>query len=927
MTDPADLYRDQPGGSELGKASLSADACAPHPCSEAEGVGDDDRIREELTRAAPGTDPFAASVRATRMPMIITDARLPDNPVVFANSAFCELTGYARHEILGCNCRFLQGPETDRHTVDRIRAAVQAGEKLDIEIRNHRKNGEPFWNRLLMEPVRDGRGAIAYYFASQVDVTLERARLAGLENRNAALGAELAARLRIQEESEARLRFATKAGRLGIWELDLTTGALTASPIYRQIMGLGPDIPLTHAALVASIHPDDRDRIAAAFQDSLHSGADFTVEFGVSRPAHAGAPAGWVELRAQLMRGPDGAPQRLAGTSLDVTERHEAAARLALSEAHLRLATEAGEIGTWDLDMVTDELAWSDRTKAMFGFPPDAACTMTDFYDGLHPEDREATLAAFADATDPSRRTTYDVEYRTVGPRDGKVRWVAAKGRALFDSAPGPYIAQGADSQGSPINGRCIRAVGLAIDITRRKSTEMRQTMLLGLTSRLRTLDDPRHITADAVITLGRHLGASRAGYGHVMADGETVLVDTFYADGVPAVSGPIPLSAFGTENLERQKRGLPIIVSDVRTDPVQAGVDWAASQVRALVAVPLVRDGRLRASLFLSCVAPRDWAEEDLALVQDVAALIWDAAERARAEEALRDLNATLEMRVQERTSELRQAEDALRQAQKMEAVGQLTGGIAHDFNNLLTGIVGSLELLQRRVAEGRTGDLQRYVGMAVVSANRAAALTQRLLTFARRQPLDPQPVQVNALAAGMADLLERTLGPSITLTLDLAPGLSPALCDPNQLESAILNLAINARDAIADGAARAHAPHGADAPPRPGGTVTIATSAVTLDAAYVRAQGGEVKPGDYVMVTVTDTGAGMPPSVIERAFEPFFTTKPPGQGTGLGLSMLYGFIKQSDGHVRIASEVGRGTTFCLYLPRAPDHGEAEVD
>jgi PAS domain S-box-containing protein len=923
MTDPADLHREPPDGSGRDVAGVSAGAAAPPSVGESERQGeekrssDERRIREELTRAAHGTDPFAASVRATRMPMIITDVRLPDNPVVFANTAFCELTGYARHEILGRNCRFLQGPETDRRTVDRIRAAVQAGQKLDIDIRNHRKNGEPFWNRLLMEPVRDERGAVAFYFASQVDVTLERERLAGLEYRNAALGAELADRLRIQEESEARLRFATKAGRLGIWELDLTTGGLTASPIHRQIMGLGPDDALTHASLVASIHPADRDRVAAAFQDSLHSGADFTVEFGVSRPDGAAGATSWVELRAQLVRGPDGGPRRLVGTSLDVTERHEAAARLALSEAHLRLATEAAEIGTWDLDMGTNALAWSDRTKAMFGFPPDAVCTMTDFTNGLHPEDREATLAAFTEATDPRSRTTYDVEYRTVGPRDGKVRWVAAKGRALFDDSPGPTTSAASTPQSAPAQGKCIRAIGLAIDITRRKTTQMRQAMLLGLTSRLRTLDDPRHITADAVITLGRHLGASRAGYGHVMADGETVLVDTFYADGVPPVSGPIPLSAFGAENFERQKRGLPIIVSDVWTDPLQAGVDWAAAQVRALVAVPLVRDGRLRASLFVSCVAPRDWAEEDLALIQDVAALIWDAAERARAEEALRELNATLEMRVQERTSELRQAEDALRQAQKMEAVGQLTGGIAHDFNNLLTGIVGSLELLERRVAEGRIGDLQRYVGMAVVSANRAAALTQRLLTFARRQPLDPKPVQVNALAAGMADLLERTLGPAITLTMDLAPGLWPALCDPNQLESAMLNLAINARDAIADGA---RAPEGGDPTARQGGTLTIATSAVTLDAAYARAQGGDVGPGDYVMVAVTDTGAGMPPSVIDRAFEPFFTTKPPGQGTGLGLSMLYGFIKQSGGHVSVESEVGRGTKFQLYLPRGPD-------
>jgi PAS domain S-box-containing protein len=860
------------------------------------------RIGAELLRAEGGTDPFAASVRATRMPMIITDPRQPDNPVVFANNAFCRLTGFSRDEILGRNCRFLQGPETDRQTVQRIRTAVQAGQPLEIDIRNHRKSGEPFWNRLLMAPVRDESGQIAYFFASQVDVTLERERLAGLETRNAALLAELADRLRAQEESEARLRFATKAGKLGIWELDLRTGQLSASPIYRQNLGRSADEPITSATLIKSIHPDDRDRMAEAFQHSVETGGDFGVEFGVVRPDGS---TGWMELRAQVVRGADGAPQRMAGTSLDVTERHQAAARLALSEAHLRLATEAAEIGTWDLDMASNLLTWSDRTKAMFGYPPDARCTMDDFYAGLHPDDREATTAAFQAAIDPRRRLPYDVEYRTVGRHDGMVRWVAAKGRALFDDT----MADGETGEG-----RCTRAMGTAIDITRRKLAQVRQAVLLDLTSRLRTLNDPRQITAEAVHGLGHYLGATRAGYGHVQEDGETILIDTAYADGAPPITGTFPMAAFGAANVAQHRQGRPLVVGDMDAEPAQHAIDWANSGVRALVSVPLVRDGSLRASLFVTCQEPRIWLAEDVALVEDVASLIWDAVERARAEEALRNLNATLEARVEERTAELQQAEEALRQAQKMEAVGQLTGGIAHDFNNLLTGIVGSLELLQRRVNEGRTGDLQRYASVAIASANRAAALTQRLLAFARRQPLDPRPVDVNTLIASMEDLLRRTLGPSIALHMALTEGLWPTLCDPNQLESAILNLAINARDAMTGNGHGAEGNRGGD---DDGGRLTIETANAVLDQAYARAQGGEVKPGPYVMVAVSDTGTGMPPEVIERAFEPFFTTKPLGQGTGLGLSMLYGFIKQSNGHVRIYSEPGMGTTFRIYLPR----------
>lgn len=242
---------------------------------------------------------------------------------------------------------------------------------------------------------------------------------------------------------------------------------------------------------------------------------------------------------------------------------------------------------------------------------------------------------------------------------------------------------------------------------------------------------------------------------------------------------------------------------------------------------------------------------------------------------------------------------EDQLRQSQKMEAIGQLTGGIAHDFNNLLTGIIGSLDLMQTRIAQGRTENIERYARAAMSSANRAAALTHRLLAFARRQPLDPKPVDVNQLISSMEDLLRRTLGETIAIELVTAGGLWTTLCDPNQLESAILNLAINARDAM----------------PGPG-RLTIETANAHLDSAYASRQ-PELTPGQYVALSVTDTGSGMPADVIARAFDPFFTTKPIGQGTGLGLSMVYGFAKQSDGHIRIYSEVGQGTTVKIYLPR----------
>ena len=255
------------------------------------------------------------------------------------------------------------------------------------------------------------------------------------------------------------------------------------------------------------------------------------------------------------------------------------------------------------------------------------------------------------------------------------------------------------------------------------------------------------------------------------------------------------------------------------------------------------------------------------------------------------------------------RTAEEALRQSQKMEAVGQLTGGIAHDFNNLLQGITGSLDLVQKRISQGRLTEVDRFVSGAMTSANRASALTHRLLAFSRRQPLDPRPVRANPLVASMEDLLRRTLGERVELELVLAGGLWLTRCDPNQLESAILNLAINARDAMPEG-----------------GKLVIETCNTHLDSRYtVRQQ--NVRPGQYVCVSVTDTGSGMSPEIVDKAFEPFFTTKPIGQGTGLGLSMIYGFAHQSEGNAKIYSEVGRGTTVKLYLPRyrgeAPEQEE----
>jgi PAS domain S-box-containing protein len=800
------------------------------------------------------------------------------------------------------------------------------------------------------------------------------------------------------------------AARIGVWTLDLRRGEMSGTVLFNDRFRHGAAVAFDDSELEQTIHPDDRARWRVAYDQAIAAGTEYDAEYRVRRPDGTYA---WLHVRAHVTRAADGTALQMSGVSLDVTERRQAELRFEVSEESLRLATDAAEVGTWDLDLDTDTLTWSDRTKAMFGISADVACSMADFYAGLHPDDFEHIRAAFASSIDPAVRATYDVEYRTVGKEDGVVRWVAAKGKGLFE------------------RGRCRRALGTAIDITARKLAVMRQVFLLELSDRLRAQAEPAAIADTAAAGLGRHLAANRVGFGFVQPDDRTVVLESCYVDGVERLTGPFDLESFGAHNIRRQRRGETVVYDDVASDPLNDPVLWDSIETRSFVSVPLIRGGRLVATLFVNYRQVHGWRREDIGLVADVAGRTWDALQRALAEAALRTANESLERLVADRTAALqanearlrtifetsyqlqglltpdgllleanatlmaaieakledvvgtpfwdtplftatpglsemirgavmtarlgerfrreisvqlpagtrrydfslrpirnesgevvaivpeavditgrRQAEEALRQAQKMEAVGHLTGGIAHDFNNLLTGIQGSLELVNKRIAAGRVAEVERFTLAAISAAGRAAALTQRLLAFARRQPLVPKRVEGNQLVAEMEDLLRRSLGPEIDLKMAFADGLWPTLCDPNQLENAILNLAINARDAMPDG-----------------GRLTIETLNSDLDPRDAASQAGEVKAGDYVCFVVSDTGSGMGPEVIARAFEPFFTTKPTGQGTGLGLSMLYGFVKQSEGHVRVESEPGHGTIFRLYLPRFDGSADPESD
>ncbi|MGY2051353.1 ATP-binding protein [Methylobacterium sp. JK268] len=367
-------------------------------------------------------------------------------------------------------------------------------------------------------------------------------------------------------------------------------------------------------------------------------------------------------------------------------------------------------------------------------------------------------------------------------------------------------------------------------------------------------------------------------------------------ADAV-AVLGPIA-EIYGVDRSEAEAAGLPLARFLAGVHPE----DGAA--VRAAIARAIAENGSYRAEYRVT-----GGASERIVLamgrVSDtqegkrrLAGVIIDVTELRRAEQELQALNERLEQRVAEEVAERGKAEEALRQAQKMEAVGQLTGGIAHDFNNMLAVVIGSLDLLARRIGQG-DARAHRYVQSAMEGARRASTLTQRLLAFSRQQPLRPEPIDPNRLVAGMSDLLRRSLGSDIRLETVLAGGIWRSYADPNQLENVVLNLAVNARDAMPEG-----------------GLLTIETQNAHLDERYAASHPG-VAVGQYVLIAVTDTGSGMPPDVVSKAFDPFFTTKEVGKGTGLGLSQVYGFVRQSGGHVKIYSEAGQGTTVKVYLPR----------
>jgi PAS domain S-box-containing protein len=898
--------------------------------------------------------------------------------------------------------------------------------------------------------------------------------------------------------------------------------------------------------------------------------------------------------------------------------------RPALAEQErLALALQASRVvGIWDGDLVNGRVYADESLARIYGVDPlDAALgqPLGYYFQYIHPDDIAASNAAIERMR--AGLDEYQNEHRIVRP-DGSLRWVMARGRLVRDQ-----------------DGKPVRFHGVSIDLTERKLAESRQAFVLELSDELRTQGDPEQVLAIAMRRLGSYLGAARVGYGQIQPDQETVLVTCGYTDGLEPVNGTFRLEDFGARNVTRGRQGLTTVEDDVLADTDIRSLTWSSIGTRAHVSVPLIRDGLYRASLYVTHSRPHRWAREEVQLIEEVAARVWDALERARAERALLRANDELATLVAARTADRnriwqladelmvicdlsgrllevnpatsrllgwserelrgmplidfvhpddiegtleelhklvagqhsaafenryltrsgeyrliswtsiadggllhgvgrditeeqaarrdrdrswmlspiikavasaegellsvnpawvaalgwseaevrgknvmafvapgdaevgaaglaqlasgttlsefrlnfltkqgdtrclawttvpegdyfygfardvtaevvtaaaleassadrermwtgtndlmgtasfdgymqsvnpawtrmlgwsaaeltsrpymdfidaedheksivivgrmqrgegmhnfesrmlhkdgrrfvilwtgdrhgdlmylvgrdvtaqRAAEEQLRHAQKMEAVGQLTGGIAHDFNNMLQGIAGAVEVMNRRLSQGRHDEAQHYIAVARQSIDRAATLTHRLLAFSRRQALAPRAVDLDELLNGIGTLIQQTVGPMIDFRLDLVAGCWPVRCDPSQLDNAVLNLAINARDAMLPN----------------GGSLVIETRHRVLRPAEISGWEGAT-PGDFVCLSVRDTGCGMSKDVLQRAFEPFFTTKPDGQGTGLGLSQVYGFVSQSGGFMKLDSEVGVGTVVQIYLPR----------
>ena len=808
----------------------------------------------ELRRSTGEREAAVANLREaeTRHRQILDSARdyaivtLDLNGLVTSWNAGAELVlGWSEDEMLGRPGRLFFTPEDNAQRIPEMemRSARHTGRGSD-ERWHRRKDGSRFWASGEMMPLLSAADEHVGYLKILRDRTAARRDMAALY------------------ESRELANSLIEVSPQIVWFGDTQGNVTYCNAFWYDYTGLTPD-ETVQDGWSRAIRPDRRDAVLAARAEAVAAACSYEVEMPLRRASDGRYR--WFLARGKPVTDETGAVSRWIGIAIDIDARKRAETRqAAMAELgdRLRRLTEATEITQAAAEVMGRFLEVSRAGYRALDRIGETALTAEDWTSpGVASLAGPLRFEDFGPLVDDLERGETVVV--TDAARDPRTETISA---ALAALGARSFIAMPVQEAGRTVGGFFLS-------------------------------NDAARDWSEADVKFVEDV-AERA-----HSAGERVRAEAQLQ----------ALAASLETQVEERTRERDRIWTNSRDLLVVIGIDGIFRSVNpALTAILGYRPEEVIGHSFHDFILPEDAARtrqslDDLAAVRGTGTfenryrhkdgtprwISWYRLREGRLIYAYgRDVTAQ-----KQQSEALRHAEEQLRQSQKMEAVGQLTGGIAHDFNNLLTGIMGALDLVRRRTAQGRSKEVDRYIGTAMTSASRAAALTHRLLAFSRRQPLDPKPTDANRLIVAMEDLLRRTVGEAITLELVLAPDACPALCDPHQLENALLNLVINARDAMPGG-----------------GRVTIETRGVGIDPGMA----GDIAPGRYLRVAVTDTGFGMPPDVMARAFDPFFTTKPIGQGTGLGLSMIYGFLKQSDGHVRMASEVGRGTTVTMFLPRA---------